>query len=136
MSEEHVFWKPLWSAVSDKIDRELPGEGLWSQSTPIEGGDVGEGLAIRREGSSAEGSWYLLVYFRMIPAAVDPAGGMVGGEDADDWEIEVGYAADHDTLADAKDEAREILRGLPIPEHLEERGCDFFLNLLREQEDR
>lgn len=135
MSEENT-WKPFWSAISSKLERELPGEGLWSQSLPIENGDVGEGLAIRREGALSGKSWYLLVYFRLVPLAVDPAGEMLGGERADDWEVEIGYVTDHDRLADAKDEARDILAGLPTPEHLEDRGYDFFLNLLREQEDR
>lgn len=130
MSKGNI-WKPLWSYVSNKIDRELPGEVLWSQSVPIENGDVGEGLAIRKEQG-----WYLVVYFRMVPAGVDLAGEMIGGESADDWEIEVGYVTDHDTLTEAKDEARQILADLPTPPHLEDRGYDFFLNLLREQEDR
>lgn len=130
MSEKDI-WKPLWSSISNKIDRELPGEPLWSQSIPIENGDVGEGLAIRKEDD-----WYLVVYFRMVPASVDPAGEMIGGEDAKDWDIEIGYVTDHETITDAKNEARQILGGLPTPEHLEDRGYDFFLNLLRDSEDR
>jgi len=127
---ERELWKPLWSDLSNKIDRELPGEPIWSQAIPVEGGDIAEGLAIRREAG-----WYLLVYFRLVPAAVDPSGDMVGGESADDWDVEAGYRGDFDSLEGAKSEARRILRDLPAPESMEERGYDFFLNLLREEQD-
>ncbi len=152
---EESIWKPLWSDVSAKIDRELPGEPLWSQAIPIENGDVAEGVAIRREGPTEgepEGAdeartpaGYLLVYFRLVPVSVAPSGEMIthpsgctrsgvpGGAEggADDWDVEVGYQEPFDTLGDAKREAGEILAGLPTPEHMEGRGYDFFLRLLR-----
>lgn len=142
---EESIWKPLWSDVSAKIDRELPGEPLWSQAIPIENGDVAEGVAIRRAGSS-EGdpeagdearapTGYLLVYFRLVPVSVAPSGQMIGGGaegGADDWDVEIGYQEPFDTLGDAKYEAGEILAGLPTPEHMEGRGYDFFLRLLRD----
>ena len=141
---EEAVWKPLWSEVSGKIDRELPGEPLWSQAVPIENGDVAEGVAIRREGSpggdpeagdEAPAAWYLVVYFRLVPVSVAPSGEMVGGGaegSADDWDVEIGYQEPFDTLGEAKKEAGEILAGLPAPEHMEGRGYDFFLKLLRD----
>jgi len=147
------IWKPLWSDLSNKIDRELPGEPLWSQAIPIENGDLAEGIAIRREGDpnggggEASAAWHLLVYFRLVPVSVGPgeAGEMVthqlrsgvpGGSDAtaDDWEVEVGYQEPFDTLQEAKDEAGKILADLPIPEHMEARGYDFFLKLLKPED--
>ena len=152
---EESIWRPLWSDVSAKIDRELPGEPLWSQAIPIENGDVAEGVAIRREGPTegdpegdAEGrapTGYLLVYFRLVPLSVAPSGEMVtrrsgvpGGAEggADDWDVEIGYKEPFDTLGDAKHEAGEILAGLPTPEHMEGRGYDFFLRLLRDPSER
>lgn len=126
MSEENL-WKPLWSEISGKIDRELPGESLWSQAIPIEG-DVAEGLAIRRESD-----YYILVYFRLIPAEVDPSNNtqMTGGQSADDWDLHIGYQEDFDTLEEARREAKQLLENLPVPEHMQDRGYDFFLNLLR-----
>ena len=142
---EESIWRPLWSDVSAKIDRELPGEPLWSQAIPIENGDVAEGVAIRREGPTEgdpEGddearapTGYLLVYFRLVPVSVAPSGEMIGGRaegGADNWDIEVGYQEPFDTLGGAKKEAGEILAGLPTPEHMEGRGYDFFLRLLRD----
>ncbi len=146
------IWKPLWSDLSNKIDRELPGEPLWSQAIPIEDGDIAEGIAIRREGdpnggSEASAPWHLLVYFRLVPVSVGPgeAGEMVthqlrtgvpGGSDAtaDDWDVEVGYREPFDTLQEAKDEAGKILADLPTPEHMETRGYDFFLKLLKPED--
>lgn len=125
---EENLWKPLWSEISDKIDRLLPGELLFSQALPIEEGDVAEGLAIRREGGH-----YILLYFTLLPAEVDPSDDhrMIGGQSADDWELEIGYQQDFDTLEDAKAEAKRILEDLPTPEYMQQRGCDFFLKLLR-----
>ena len=120
-------WKPLYSGLSARIDRELPGEPLWSQAVPIENGDVAEGLAIRRARDH-----YLLAYFRLLPAAVSPSGELAGGQNANDWKLEVGYQEPFDTLHDAKDEAARILANLPTPEHLHTRGYDFFLKLLKE----
>lgn len=124
------LWEPLWSDLSNKIDRELPGEPFWSQAIPVEG-DSAEGLAIRRAGEG-----YLLVYFRLLPARVDPETPeeMLGEGpfEADDWDLEVGYQEPFTSLQEAKDEAGEILAGLPTPEHMQERGYDFFLKLLEE----
>jgi hypothetical protein len=128
-------WEPLWSEISNKIDRELPGEPLWSQSIPIEG-DVAEGLAVRREAGPEGSYWYLLVYFRLVPAEVDPATGeMLGGASADDWDLEVGYRGDFDTLEEAKAEGKEILAALPTPESMRGRGYGFFLDLLRDEDE-
>jgi hypothetical protein len=134
--KNEALWKPLWSSLSNKIDWELPGEPLWSQAAPVDNGDVSEGLAIRREGvtdlDTGLAAWYLFVYFRLVPVSVDSSGRMVGGESADDWDVEVGYTEPFDTLAEAKDEAGRILADLPTPEYMEERGYDFFLRLLQE----
>ncbi len=124
MSEERI-WRPLWSAISNKIDRELPGEPLWSQAIPIENGDIDEGLAIRREEDH-----YILVYFQLVPIEVDPAGEMIGGQRADDWDIQLGYQQNFATLQETKEHAKRLLADLPTPEHMQGRGYDFFLNLL------
>lgn len=130
MNDENL-WKPLYSGLSARIDRELPGEPLWSQAVPIDSGDVAEGLAIRRERD-----YYLLVYFRLPPAREDlrRPGEMLseGPLEAGDWNLEVGYQEPFDTLQDAKDEAERILAGLPTPEHMQGRGYAFFLKLLKE----
>lgn len=128
MTNENL-WKPLWSDLSARIDRELPGEPLWSQAIPLDSGDVAEGLAIRRESD-----WYLLIYFRLLPTAVSPSGALAGGRSAEDWDVEVGYRGDFDTLEEAKAESQRILADLPTPESLQKRPYGFFLDLLKPEE--
>lgn len=122
------LWKPLWSEISNKIDRQLPGEPLFSQVLPIEEGEEAEGFAIRREDG-----YYTLLYFMLVPAEVEDSDDhrMIGGQSADDWELEIGYRQDFDTLEDAKAEAGKLLEDLPTPEYMQHRGHDFFLKLLR-----
>lgn len=121
-------WKQLWSDLSNMIDDALPGSPIWSQSIPIENGDVSEGLAIRHATQPDRG--YYLVYFRLLPTAVDQTGEMLGGQDAHDWWVDVTSVQHMDTIEKARDEARKLLNDLPTPDHLEDRGYDFFLNLL------
>ncbi len=101
------------------IDRALPGEGVWLQSaTDEEGAEAAagmppatEGLAIRRE-SGPKGSWWLVLFFRVVQSSVVEARG--GGREGPEMlRVDVGYTNDHDTLGEAKVEARGLLKHLP-----------------------
>lgn len=115
--------------LSKTIDQALPGEGLWAQSAAdedvvaSESGEIpAEGLAIRREAS-----WWLVVFFRVVPSEARDGPGC--------WEVEVGYTGAHDTLGEAKAEARELLRHLPrmgFPD--EEKTQDFIFAALDDLE--
>lgn len=93
------------------IDCTLPGEGVWFQAVPDEDGDASEGLAIRREPA-----WYLVVYFRVVPSSSETEisrAGETPGEGSEGWKVEIGYTGDFDSLAEAKKEARSLIRHLP-----------------------
>lgn len=118
--------------LSRMINRSLPGSGVWAQSASdeyaLDGGS--EGLAIRRE-SGPSASWWLVVFFRVLPRSSE-----AGAEGSNEWEVEVGYTNDHDTLEGAKTEARELLKHLPnmgFPD--EDLTQDFIFAALEDLED-
>lgn len=111
-----------YNSLCRLIHRSLPGETRWMQCVPRresgEPAEEGVGLAINRE-AGPKGSWYLVVFFRVVPeqSATDDDGEFLPGrgEDPEDWSVRVGYTGDHDTLADAVDEARDLAKHLPRP---------------------
>ena len=105
------MWKHAYDEIANLIQDSLPGRGIWMRTVPIEDGHSGEGLAIR----GGDDAW-LVVYFRLLPAAVGPDGAMIGGERAADWNVEVGYEAGFEGLEEAKAEALALLGDLPEPE--------------------
>lgn len=117
------------------IDRALPGEGVWFQAVPNDDGSASDGLAIRREPA-----WYLVVYFRVVPSLEPETSGAAGegisGDDLNDWKVEIGYAGDFDSLAEAKREARGLVRHLPRPPFLKHEGAqDLVFAALDDLED-
>ena len=110
--DDERSWKQSWNEIANLIQESLPGEGAWMRTVPMEDGESGEGLAIRK---AEDGSW-LVVYFNLLAAAVGPDGTMIGAERAEDWYVEIGYSAELDTLAEAKAEAMALLEDLPEPE--------------------
>lgn len=111
-----------WNALIRRVDRSLPGRGLWMHCAPVFDSDrpteEGAGLAVQREsGPGNPGRWYVVVFFSVVPSpeAVGPDGDFLPGrgEEASDWVVEVGYRGDHDTLEGAVGEAKELAAGLP-----------------------
>lgn len=111
--EDKRSWKQSWNEIANLIQNSLPGEGVWMRTLPMEVSDSGEGLAIRRD---VEDHSWLVVYFNLRAAAVGPDGTMIGGERAEDWDVEIGYSVRHDTLQEAKTDALALLEDLPEPE--------------------
>lgn len=111
--EDKRSWKQSWNEIANLIQNSLPGEGVWMRTLPMEDGDSGEGLAIR--GDVGDHPW-LVVYFKLRAAAVSPDGTMIGGERAEDWDVEVGYRVRYAKLQEAKTDALALLEDLPEPE--------------------
>lgn len=109
-----------WNALIRRIDRALPGLYLWMHCAPVFDHDApteeGVGLAIQRL-SGPKGRWYMVVFFSVTPdpAAVDEDGLFPPGrgQETSDWIVKVGYQGDHDTLAEAVAEAKDVARHLP-----------------------
>lgn len=110
----------------DLIDEALPGQRLWMQCVPVQDDDStteeGVGLAIQKESLQKESSphkkSYSPIFFSVVPKneALDDSGTLLPGrgEDATDWNVEIGYQEQFGTLAEAIDEAKVLARGLPM----------------------
>jgi hypothetical protein len=109
-----------WNELIRHIDGSLPGRGLWMQCVPVLDDDSptesGVGLAIQKEYGS-KGDWYTVVFFSVVPdpdALADDGDFLPGrGEKTADWNIEVGYQGDFDTLEEAVREAKALAGHLP-----------------------
>lgn len=110
-----------WNELIRRIDRFLPGRGLWMQCAPVfdeaSPTEEGVGLAIQKEHGPVTNR-YTVVFFTVTPDP-DFLGGDGGflhghGDEAPDWNIEVGYQGDFDTLEEAVAEAKNLAIHLPI----------------------
>jgi hypothetical protein len=112
---------PTWNELVRHIDRSLPGRGLWMQCVPVLDGDSptesGVGLAVQKE-YGPKGDWYTVVFFTVVPDpdALAEDGDFLPdrGEETSDWNVEVGYQQDFDTLEEAIREAKGLAANLPI----------------------
>ncbi len=110
-----------WNELIRHIDRFLPGRGLWMQCVPVLDEDSptesGVGLAIQKE-CGPKGNWYTVVFFTVVPdpdALADDGAFLPGrGEKTSDWNVEVGYQGNFDTLEGAITEAKGLAANLPI----------------------
>jgi hypothetical protein len=110
-----------WNELVRHIDRSLPGRGLWTQCVPVLDGDSstesGVGLAIQKE-YGPRTNWYSVVFFSVVPdpdALADDGDFLPGrGEETSDWNVEVGYRGDFDTLEEAIRESKDLAGHLPI----------------------
>lgn len=108
----------------DLIDEALPGQRLWMQCVPVRDSDSpteeGVGLAIQKTQKEPylDKRSYRPVFFSVVPKneALDDSGTLLPGrgEDASDWDVEIGYQEPFDTLAEAIEEAKVLARGLPM----------------------
>lgn len=99
------------------VEGELPGRGVWFQSSPAEEGTtdrygdtiLAEGLAIRR----AEDSW-MVIYFTILEdeLAVTDGGDLTAG----DLQLYTGFVGSYDEFGQAKAEARDLVEYLPVAE--------------------
>lgn len=110
-----------WNELIRYIQRSLPGRDLWMQCMPVFDDDrpteEGVGLAIQKEYGPGE-EWYSVVFFRVLPRseALAADGDFLPGrgEDTSDWDVEIGYEGDFDTLARAIEEAKGLGAQLPM----------------------
>jgi hypothetical protein len=109
-----------YNALCNLVDRSLPGRTKWMQCVPV-GGDgapteQGVGLAITAEHGPAS-YWYDVVYFSVVPSpeVTGADGGFLPGrgEDASDWIVELGYEEAFETIGEAVEEAKVLVRNLP-----------------------
>ncbi len=110
-----------WNELIRHIDGSLPGRGLWMQCVPVLDDDSptesGVGLAIQKEYGPKE-NWYTVLFFTVVPdpdALAEGGGFLPGrGEKTSDWNVEVGYQEDFDTLEEAITKAKGLAANLPI----------------------
>ncbi len=110
-----------WIELIRRIDRSLPGRGLWMQCVPVFDEafptEEGVGLAIQKEYGSKTNR-YAVVFFSVVPdpdALGDDGDFLPGsGEETPDWNIDIGYQEDFATLGEAVAEAKNLAANLPI----------------------
>lgn len=109
-----------FNALCRLINRSIPGRTKWMQCVPVFDGDSateeGVGLAITAE-HGPNGYWYDVVFFSVVPdpgATADDGDFLPGrGEQTGDWDVQIGYTGDFDTIDEAVREAKVLARILP-----------------------